>query len=448
MISRIRALIQDQSLRGASLRSGFWTVFGFGTQSVLRLGSNLILTRLLAPEMFGLMALAQTFLTGVQLMSDIGTKQSVIRSARGEDDGFLATAWTIQAGRGALIGAIACALAWPAALFYDQDSLFAVLCVLALVPLIEGFKSISEARASRNMELGRQTLIQLASYVVTVVVMVAMAWVLQSVWALVIGTVIGSALRTVLSHLYLSKFHHRFHLEPGALKEIISFGRWVLLGTFFTFLGGRGITAVHGALVPLDVLGILAVSTVLIRALESLVMRLLSAVGLPAFSKALRENPKSLPRLLSKLRNRVLTVAVAIFVLISFFAQGIIDALYDQRYTLAGAFLSIQALNGALRILTRPYQDVMLAVGDSKLHAGVMFWSAAVGIAGTIAGFYLFGYFGMIAGMGVAALLVFAISTRFAHRRGYANLPLDFSMLALLLALYVYMLSQLMVTAA
>jgi hypothetical protein len=56
----------------ASPRGSMLTVISFGGQNALRLGSNLILTRLLFPEAFGLMALVQVFMTGLQMFSDLG----------------------------------------------------------------------------------------------------------------------------------------------------------------------------------------------------------------------------------------------------------------------------------------------------------------------------------------------------------------------------------------
>jgi O-antigen/teichoic acid export membrane protein len=76
----------------------------FGGNNALRLGSNLILTRLLFPEAFGLMALVQVFLTGLQMFSDFGLQASVIRSSPRRGSGFLHTAWTVQILRGACCG--------------------------------------------------------------------------------------------------------------------------------------------------------------------------------------------------------------------------------------------------------------------------------------------------------------------------------------------------------
>ncbi|MDY7023361.1 MAG: oligosaccharide flippase family protein, partial [Cyanobacteriota bacterium] len=83
------------SVKNQAVKSTIWTVVGYGGSQVLRLGSNLILTRLLIPELFGLMALVHTFIIGVALFSDIGIRPSIIRSNRWNDPLFLNTAWTL-----------------------------------------------------------------------------------------------------------------------------------------------------------------------------------------------------------------------------------------------------------------------------------------------------------------------------------------------------------------
>ena len=97
----------------------------------LQLGANLVLTRILFPEAFGLMALVGVFIAGIQLISDIGIRPSLIRSSRGEDPEFQATAWTLQVVRGVWVTALALLLAWPYALIYDQPILAPLISVVA-----------------------------------------------------------------------------------------------------------------------------------------------------------------------------------------------------------------------------------------------------------------------------------------------------------------------------
>ena len=437
MIARVRAL-QGDSLKARSLRGSAWTMVGFGAASALRLLSNLVLTRLLVPEAFGLMALATVFLAGINLMSDLGTAKSVMRSARGEEPAFLGTAWTIQVFRGFGVGVVTGLLAWPAAQFYDAPELFWMLMVLALTPMMNGFTSISLERMRRNLDLRGVTIVDLLSQVASVTVMIATAWIWESVWALVAGALVGSVTRVLLTHVLLTPFRHRIGLEPEATREIIQYGRWILLATMFGFLGGRGITSVHGALVPLDILGILAISTLLATAFEDLAHRILASVGFPALAQVIRERPQDLRRALGKLRMRVLLPGVIVLIGLSLIAQPLIDLLYDPRYTAAGAFLGLQALNAAIRMKAMPYQNTMLALGNSRTHSVVMFISASLGIALTVAGYHLYGPYGMVMGMGIAALSVFTISTYFAIREGYADLRFDLAMLGLLAGAYIW----------
>lgn len=443
VMSRLKALAQDDSIKGRSLRASVWTMGGFGAASALRLGSNLVMTRLLVPEAFGLMALATLFLTGLTLLSDIGTRNSVMRSQRGEELAFLHTAWTIQVLRGLIVGVLAALVAWPAAQFYQAPELFAMLLVMAVAPALQGLMSISSATMGRNIDLKRLTLIELVAQVIALAVMIYLAWLWQSVWAMVVGALLNGALRMIMSHLVLTPFRHRFYLEPAAVQEIVQYGRWILLGTTFGFLGGRGITAVHGALVPLDVLGILAVSTLLVAAVEDLLHRLLSAVGFPGLTQVIRERPADLPGALNKLRYRMLLAGLGILVVLSLVAQPLIDLLYDDRYALAGAFLGLQALNGTFRMLSMPLHNCMLALGNSRPHSMIMFVSAGLGVACTLAGFTLYGPYGMIMGMGIAALVTFAIAVWFAVRDGYANLRFDLVVVTALVAFYAWQLGNL-----
>ena len=60
---------------------------------MLRFGSNLLLTRLLVPKMFGVMAVAMLVIIGLAMFSDLGLKPSVVHSRRGNEPVFLNTAW-------------------------------------------------------------------------------------------------------------------------------------------------------------------------------------------------------------------------------------------------------------------------------------------------------------------------------------------------------------------
>ena len=74
------------------LRNAVWTVGSFGLSQGLRLVMNIILARLLAPELFGIMVIVNSLRTGIELLSDVGIGQNVIYHKDGNDPEFYNTA--------------------------------------------------------------------------------------------------------------------------------------------------------------------------------------------------------------------------------------------------------------------------------------------------------------------------------------------------------------------
>ena len=82
-MQRLAGLFSGADIAARTRRGSLWTVVDFGGNQFLRLASNLLLTRLLFPEAFGLMAIVQVFITGLEMFSDAGVQSSIIQNKRG-----------------------------------------------------------------------------------------------------------------------------------------------------------------------------------------------------------------------------------------------------------------------------------------------------------------------------------------------------------------------------
>jgi O-antigen/teichoic acid export membrane protein len=434
---------RGQSLAARGRRASFWASVGVSSGYVIKLGSNLALTRLLSPEIFGLMALAQVFMLALKKFSNVGTGASVVRSERGDDPDFLNTAWTVQVIRGFTLAAITCALAWPVAWIYEQPILFPVLCTISVTAIFSGFCSISVPVANRKLMLWRLTLASSISQFLVALVTIFSAWMLQSVWALVIGGVLGSLLHMVMTHLILPPFPHQFRLERAALREIVVFGRWILLGTACAFIVNQGQQAIYGLLVPLEILGKISIAALIATVPLAFFQKFLGQVVFPSFSEIRRERPKQIPRVLRKVRLMVIFTFLPLMFALSFFAQSLIDLLYDDRYALAGVFLALIPLNVAITILTRPYLSLLLADGASGMHAFLMVLAAILSISGVVIGYFTYGIIGSFFCQGIALALHFGANSLVAQRRGYGTGLLDILALGLIGLFYAYTLMTL-----
>ena len=161
------------SLRHPAVRATILTFGGYGAGQALRFASNLILTRLLFPEAFGLMVLVNLVIQGLQMFSDIGLGPSVVQNPRGEEPVFLRTAWTVNILKNSGLWVVACLLSWPLAMLYREPELAALLPVVAvalLVPVLLGsrlYVGLSEV-AFRQLVLALLSLSGLAMLVAAV----------------------------------------------------------------------------------------------------------------------------------------------------------------------------------------------------------------------------------------------------------------------------------------
>ncbi|MBU2956522.1 oligosaccharide flippase family protein [Paracoccus sp. 1_MG-2023] len=424
-------------MRSTSGRGASWTTFGFVASYGIRLLSTLILTRLLAPDVFGLMSLAWVFIGAVGMLSDIGTIPSVIRSPRGDEKVFLDTAWSVQTVRGLWIGGLTALIAWPVSRLYDEPQLFPILCTVAVMPILSGMNSMAGATCRRHMQLKKLTLLSMSVQILTTLSNVFFAWWLQSVWSLVLGSISGVLFNLLLSYTWLPRYRPRLIFDRSVITEIVNFGRWILLGTLFTYLGGKGSTAIMGLEVSVETLGRITIATTIAWALGDLVARVLDQVAFPTMSRLHREG-KPLNRPVGKVKKLSLFGILPCFLLLSFISQPLVDLLYDPRYAQAGSFLSILALNGAIAIMSMPYQNAMLAAGNSRGHSIVMGVFSTSRILLMVLGAHFFGIYGLLTGLGLGELITAGVSIAMSRRSGIVMLRYDLATVAIIIPAYVY----------
>ena len=185
------------SVKKLAIRGTIWTIAGYGAGQILRFGSNLILTRLVAPDVFGLMALVYVFITGLHLFSDIGIGPSIIQNKRGEEPDFYNTAWTMQVVRGVGLWLCCLLITWPVATIYGKPVLLQLIPVVGLTTLIDGVRSTALFTLNRQLAVSKLAVFEFGGQVVGTTVMIVLAWYYHNVWAIVIGNLASSALQLV-----------------------------------------------------------------------------------------------------------------------------------------------------------------------------------------------------------------------------------------------------------
>ena len=341
----------------------------------IRLFSSLVLTRLLAPDLYGLMAVGNVIVSALVMLSDIGLTQSVIQSARGEEQEFLDTIWSIRLIRGFILAAILIAVAGLLALLriyapsaihgtYGDPRLVTILLILAAFPVADGFESTNLALQRRGVNLRPVVLIDVLSQLCATLLMVIAASMHPALWILPSGWVLSSLLKSVSSYA-LRGSGNRFKWDAQAAREIWHFSKWILISSSLTFIYRDGDRFVLGALFNASEMGLYGVSILLLTAAKQVVSSLSGNIGLPALAQVSRNRPEELRKAYRRCRNPIDIFCLAASGFMFGGADLIIKVLYDTRYQGAAPIFRLLAL---ILIAHRyvVFDDFLVATGNTR----------------------------------------------------------------------------------
>jgi O-antigen/teichoic acid export membrane protein len=419
------------TLRQRTVRAGIWTVASYGVELSTRFVTNLIMTRLLFPDAFGLILAATALVVGLQLLSDFGVRAVIIQSPRGEDSGFLRSAWTFQCSRGLLLwlvlSVICAALQLPAIrALIPATSVFAdpsfptVTAAFGLILAIGGLESTTIALNIRRLNFRPIAFLDLTTRLLPVPIMIAWAYLSPSVWSMVTGSLAACLLRALLSHLIVPGPRMTFSWQSDHIREIVTFGKWINLSSIATFVGSQSDVIILGVLLPGPMLGVYYIAKTLSDAIESLLERLNSTMTLPVLGEVIRTNPENLKDRYYRFRMPIELVAAGSAGLLLAAGGLIVNILYDPRYADAGPMLRILSFG----LLIYPFQLIRSAfTAVAKMH--VVAWVSvlqAISMVGCLGlGYYVAGSFGAVAGVAGSRLIPSIAMIALAHEANWIS---------------------------
>ena len=422
-------------LKHRVFRAGGWTLVGHFLSLSLRLMSSIILTRIFSPDTFGLLAIITAVTTVLALLTDIGLRQSIIRSPNGDNPVFRNTVWAVQVLRGLIVwglcvivaGGLHIASIWqfvPADSVYAQSRLPGLIIVSSFSAVIVGFTSMKTYTASRDLNLQRVTLFEIFSQFFGLILIVLLGWLTGSIWSYVAGLLITSAVMVLLGHFGLRGPRDRLAWDKEALHEISHFGKWIFFSSAIsaTILNGDRML-LAGWLNPTE-LGFYSLANNLASVADALANSLFGSVVMPTLSEVNRSQPERLAELFSRIR--WLSDSLLLFVAGFLFASGaaIVGLLYDPRYSSAGwmlqwlsfglVFARYNIAGSAYMALGRPHYITVINV----VRSISLFVFLAIG-------FYGFGVFGAIVGIAFYMVPSAACILYYNRRLQISNLRLE-----------------------
>lgn len=381
-----------------------WTTGSYAVAQAFRLVNNVVLARLLAPELFGIMLIVNTLRTGVELLSDIGIGQNIVSNKNGEDPDFYNTAWLLQVIRGTILASLCIIVTYPVSQFYNSQTIYKIIPVISSIFIFTGFQSIGRFIAQKRLNLKAVSIYDIFVAVTSMIIHVVCAIVSPTIWALVYGGIISSAVAMIGSFFIVKEISYKIRFSKEYAKQILSFGKWILISTTIYFLSMNFDRLYLARSLPFQILGIYGVARSLADVLSLLVARIGSLVIFPMVAAA-GHSETILRSKLSRSRSGMLLGTAVFLSLFVAAADLVVFLLYDDRYKAAALMLPILSLGVWFSILCTISESVLLGIGRPSYGAIANLIKLVWLVIGLPVGVIYFGVAGAIGAMASADLV-------------------------------------------
>lgn len=350
------------SLRDKAVKGVKWTtvssMFGAGAQ-LLQLA---VLTRYLAPEDFGLMALAIVVIGFSQMFLDMGISNAIIHQ-QDISKKELDTLYILNIFSGIGVFLILYMLAPTVAQFYNEPKLGEVIRWISISfiiqPIGQQFLVLLRKELRFNEIAKRDILTKLVSLVTAILLAVNNF----GVYSLVFANIIGAIISTILL-IYIGLQYHRpsIYLNLSLVKHSLRFGMFQMGENFINYFNTQFDSIMIGKLLGIEALGIYDIAKNLAMRPAQIINPILTQITFPLMAK-LQHNLVEVKSAYLKTIHYLTSVNFPIYFFIAVFSEPLVVLLFGEQWTEAVPILRILAGYGMIRSTANPVGALLLSKG-------------------------------------------------------------------------------------
>lgn len=330
--------------------------------NALSILSTILLARWLQPSDFGLIALATTLLIVMTELTELSLSQALIRHAAPTRAHF-DTAWTLNALRGLVLGAILAASSVPMARIYDDARLLPVMLALGCGVFVGGLSNPRQIMLTRNLIFRQEFLLSVGQKLTGVVASLVVAYVFRSYWALVVGLLVTQVTRVGISY-WVYPYLPRIRFVHA--RELFSFSMWLTAMQFVSTLNTRMDGLFIGKFLGTAMLGHYSLGSTLAAIPTQETTAPLRQTFFPVFSK-MQNDPVRLAAAYQRAQAVVTAIALPAGVTAALVADPLIRLTMGEKWVPAIFIVQALAIVFALQTLGSSADALGMAKGQTRL---------------------------------------------------------------------------------
>lgn len=350
----------SSEIKALAARGVFWSGIQMVSSKLVSFTVFALLSHLLSPSSFGLIAIASLFISFVQIFIGRGFGEAVVQRVALEDE-HLATAFWTNLLAGILITVLCTASAPLIATLFHEPQLLQIIPWFSLVFIFAGFSTIQSALLRRMLDfkkLAWRSLIADLTAGVVAIVMALMGW---GVWSLVALNLVTS-LVSALVLWNVSAWRPGFHFSVKHFNEMFHFGLNIIGIDILNFLNRHADDVLIGYFLGAEMLGYYTVAYKILVTMTDLLTTITNTVALPAFARLQGEMEMVRSAFLFAIRI-VSIVSIPAFIGVSLVARELLPLVFGNAWGVSIPVLQVLPFIGILHSIFYLHNSLVIGVG-------------------------------------------------------------------------------------
>ena len=347
--------------RTGIVKSAILTVGMRWADRLIGIASTLILARLLAPNDFGIIAMASLVVGLIDVLLDLGVNVALIQN-RDAEQAHYDTAWTLRLLQSLVAAAIIFAFSPLAGDYFDDQRIVSVLRVMSSGLILIGLENIGIVTFQKNMQFGLDFRFMFIKRISAFLATITSAFIMHSYWALVIGTLVGRILGLLLSY-QIHPMRPKLSLEK--FGDIFGVSQWMLVNSIGNYLDRNLHKTLVGRYAGTTIMGGYSLADEISAMPSGELLAPLNRVLFPAFVEA-RNNPADLKRLFLLAQGVQTLIGVPIAVGLVVVAHEAVLLFLGDKWSLVVPFIQWLALANVIDAITTSGSYVLITLGQAR----------------------------------------------------------------------------------
>ena len=337
-----------------------WSAAGNIVVRLVNVATSILMARLIAPDEFGVFAVAFTVWVIVGTVSEFGLGADLVRAE--DPDSRAPTIATLALGLGVVLAVTMAWTAAPVATAFGSADSADVIRLMALSAVVMGLAIVPSARMQRDFRQAGLFAINLVSGVVSTATIVLLAVAGAGAFSLAWGQLVGQA-ALVVGLLLVTRSRPRFGLDRQVARDAAAFCLPLAAANVLSWLLLTVDNLVVARILDPQHLGLYVLAFNVSSWPMSAVGQALRSVALPAFSQL--DHGRRRNGTLVGVTGPVVAAAGFVVLLLATMSGAVVELLYGARWAGAAAALVGLAVFGGVRVVFDVVVTFLIAVGTT-----------------------------------------------------------------------------------